>query len=277
MKQIVIIYHKNCIDGFGGAWAAWKKFGKRAEYIAVRPEALPEKQLKGKEIYAIDICYPKAIQEKLRRDNARVVVLDHHKSRKKDTQAFPGNVFDNTHSGAVLAWNYFFPGKKVPRLLEYVEENDLWRFNSPHSKAIGAALQLLGFEFGAWNAFSKQFETEKEFKKIAAQGATILAYEKQAVAFVMRRSVSLVEFDGYKVLAANSPVLESDLGHALAKKQPPFGIVWRAEADGKIGVSLRSNGRVDVSKIAVKYGGGGHVRSAGFTVEKGKKVPWRVL
>ncbi|MFR3031487.1 MAG: DHH family phosphoesterase, partial [Blautia sp.] len=32
-------------------------------------------------------------------------------------------------------------------------------------------------------------------------------------------------------------------------------------------VSLRSNGRVDVSEIAVYFGGGGHVRAAGFDME----------
>ncbi len=31
-------------------------------------------------------------------------------------------------------------------------------------------------------------------------------------------------------------------------------------------VSLRSNGRVDVAKIAVKFGGGGHMRAAGATI-----------
>ena len=32
-------------------------------------------------------------------------------------------------------------------------------------------------------------------------------------------------------------------------------------------VSLRSNGKVDVSKIAVFFGGGGHVRAAGVTMK----------
>lgn len=277
MKQIVIIYHKNCVDGFAGAWAAWKKFGNTAEYIAVRPAALPEKRLRGREIYSIDVGYAKEIQKKLRRENKSVVILDHHISRKKDTEAFPENVFDNDHSGTILAWKYFHPKKKIPRLLKYVEEDDLWRYRLPHSKEIGRTLTLLGFDFGEWDVFSRKFETRKEFQKMAAQGATILEYEKQAIAFIMRRSASLVRFEGYKVLAANSPVLESDLGHALAKKRPPFGIVWRVESNGDIGVSLRSNGRVDVSKIAVKHGGGGHKKAAGFEVKRGKKVPWKMM
>ncbi len=277
MKRIVVIYHKNCVDGFAGAWAAWRRFGNTAEYIAVRPGTLPQKRLRGKEIYSIDVSFSKIIQEKLRRENKSVVILDHHVSRKNDTKAFPENVFDNDHSGALLAWNYFHPKKKPPRLLKYVEEDDLWRYRLPHSKEIGTALMLLDFDFRVWNVCAKRFENKVQLGKIIEQGKTILEYNRKTIAFIMKRSVSLVQFDGHKVLAANSPILESDLGHELAKKRPPFGIVWRVESNGDIGVSLRSSGKVDVSKIAVKHGGGGHKKAAGFEVKKGKKVPWKTV
>ena len=33
LKKIVVIYHDQCRDGFGAAYAAWKKFGDDASYI----------------------------------------------------------------------------------------------------------------------------------------------------------------------------------------------------------------------------------------------------
>jgi phosphoesterase RecJ-like protein len=42
-------------------------------------------------------------------------------------------------------------------------------------------------------------------------------------------------------------------------------ILLREEEDGRIKVSLRSKDSVDVSKIAVEFGGGGHKNAAGFT------------
>lgn len=33
LKEIVIIYHAQCRDGLGSAYAAWKKFGDNASYI----------------------------------------------------------------------------------------------------------------------------------------------------------------------------------------------------------------------------------------------------
>ena len=35
MKPLVI-YHANCADGFGAAFAAWLKFGDEAEYQAAQ-------------------------------------------------------------------------------------------------------------------------------------------------------------------------------------------------------------------------------------------------
>ena len=64
MKNIVVLYHADCPDGFGGAWAAHKKLGEKAEYIGVHHNFLPPKGLDGKEIYMIDFVYPKEDNEK---------------------------------------------------------------------------------------------------------------------------------------------------------------------------------------------------------------------
>ena len=87
------------------------------------------------------------------------------------------------------------------------------------------------------------------------------------------RGARLVRFAGHTVCAANSPAFESEIGNALAAKRPPFAVVW-SEQGGKIRVSLRAIGRFDVSKIAEKYGGGGHSNAAGFNLPRDRKLPW---
>ena len=58
-KPVIVFYHERCSDGFGAAWAAWKKFGARAAYVPItHNEGIPE-DLRGKEIYFVDIVYPK--------------------------------------------------------------------------------------------------------------------------------------------------------------------------------------------------------------------------
>ena len=48
-------------------------------------------------------------------------------------------------------------------------------------------------------------------------------------------------------------------------------ILLREEEDGRIKVSLRSKGSVDVGKVAMEFGGGGHKNAAGFTDGKDQK------
>lgn len=44
------------------------------------------------------------------------------------------------------------------------------------------------------------------------------------------------------------------------------GLLFKEMARGKVKVSMRSGGNVDVSRIAQEFGGGGHVRASGCTV-----------
>ena len=83
-------------------------------------------------------------------------------------------------------------------------------------------------------------------------------------------------FNGYKTLVVNSPIWNSEIGHILADKLPPIGIIW-FQRNGRICVSLRSNGKVDVSELAKRYGGGGHKAAAGFDVDAKNGLPWKIV
>ncbi|MBM3257378.1 MAG: hypothetical protein FJY98_03610 [Candidatus Liptonbacteria bacterium] len=273
MKKILIIYHGDCPDGFSGAWAAWKKFGNKAEYFgARRDEPLPD--VRGREVYCIDFTpEPAAAVEKMVKEAAHVVLIDHHLSAKPKMELAPEFWFSLEHSGAVLAWEYFFPKKPVPTLLKYIEDVDLWKFKLPYSRELSAYMILHDFDFKTWDKLNKEYAGAKS-RAHAVKGGTMVLRYKQRIVEDMIEKAQLVKFEGYKVLAVNSSALESEIGHALAKKKPPFGIVWREEKNS-IKFSLRSEGKVDVSKIAEKYGGGGHKAASGFNLPLGSKLPWR--
>ena len=134
-QKIIVIYHGDCRDGFGGAWAAWKKFGNKAAYLPALDRFIPPCVLKNKEIYLIDYGYPADVTKKLMRDNVRVTAIDHHITARDVVKTTHNYSFSLHHSGAVLAWNYFHPGQKVPTLLRCVEDFDLWRWKTTSSKA----------------------------------------------------------------------------------------------------------------------------------------------
>lgn len=274
-KDIVVFYHGGCRDGFGGAWAAYKKFGNKADYVPLYRED-PVPYVKNKrQVYFIDFLYnEEAVTKKFVKDNARVVGLDHHETTKEAIKYLAeDSVYSNIHSGSVLAWKYFHPGKKTPTLLKYVEDRDTWGWRLPHSKDLNSALTMLEYDFLAWNKTAAELENSAKRKKYIETGKIMTEqFASQVKELVSEARV--INFDGHKVLAVNAPhMFTAELGHALAKKMPPFGIVWVREGDASH-LSFRSAGTFDVAKLAKKFGGGGHKMAAGVIFKDNKKIPW---
>ncbi len=275
-KNIIVLYHNKCDDGFGAAWVAWKKFKDKAEYIGVTNGDLPPKGLYGKEVYILDFCYPLEITKNLLKITKSLTVIDHHISTKGVVELIPHHFFEPTaHSGAMLTWLYFFPKKSAPKLLRYIEAVDLWKWNLPYEKELSASLRTYDFDFKVWNKIAREWEKPKIIKKYINEGKAIVKdcddRVKEAV-----NDAELVDFCGYKTLVSNSRAFVDYIGAALVEKLPPISIIWSQRKD-KIVISLRSNGKADVSKLAQKYGGGGHKTSAAFRLELGQKLPWKIL
>lgn len=274
MKKILVVYHKDCPDGFGAAWAAWKKFGARAEYVPVEPRVLPRYPIRHGTVYVLDNSLRKSDVQKLVAAKNSVVVIDHHKSSEADVQASPEYVFDLKHSGATLAWAYFHPHKKVPLFLRYTEAIDLWKFDRKILETT-AYLFMHEYTFPRWSAFAKNMENKTKRAAYRNLGKVVLAREDAMVKKTIKKAEQVL-FAGHKVLAVNASLkdLSSALGFALRKKKPPMSIVWYKEGS-VLNVSLRGDGSVDVSKIAAKFGGGGHPNAAGFELPWTGKFPWK--
>jgi len=276
MKKIVVIYHGNCPDGFGGAWAAWKKFGAKADYLPARDRSATPVPLKNKIVYIIDYTYDAPIIKKLLKDNIRVTAIDHHVSQADATRLTEKYLYDVNHSGAVLAWQYFHPGKKMPMLLRYVEDRDIWKWTVPHAREMLMLIDLAPQEFKAWSQLAKDIDDPRIHATYRKKGA-LLELHYRSLYEKLLPSAELVKFAGHKVYALNCPYyFADDLGHALAAKTKSFSLLWN-ESGGRIRCSLRSAGKIDVAKIAKKYGGGGHKASSGFSFPVGKKAPWKLL
>lgn len=277
-QGIIILYHANCPDGFGGAWAAWKKFGERAEYIGVNYHDPPPYGMDSKEVFIIDFAYSQQETEELLRKTKSLAVIDHHITAKEIVEAVPNHLFDINHSGAVLAWKYFFPEKEVPLFLRYIEAGDLWKFEDvPDSKAFFALSATLPYSFQEWDMLVKDFEDKEKRQKYLEKGRDILQYQEKLIEELMLSGEEAV-FEGYSALVVNSPVLASQLGNAIVQKGYDVAIIWQHVKDDLVKVSLRSdkNSNVHVGELAKKYGGGGHKAAAGFAIQHGEKFPWQL-
>ncbi len=272
---IVVIYHKKCPDGFGAAYAAWKKFGDTAAYLpAGYGDELPE-GLEGKEIYILDFAleHPGAM-EQLLQTAKRVVVLDHHQSSRAIAESVPEHVHDTARSGATIAWSYFHPDTPMPWLMKRLEDGDLYHFALPETHDIFSYLAVTPDDFQVWDALVHELEDDSTRPTLLEKAALATRYF-ESFAGLSVEAAKKVRFEGYECYFATtlpSITMRSHVAHALYEKLPPIALVVTAHPDG-FGVSIRSDGSVDVSEIAAHYGGGGHPGSAGFFIKNGE-VPW---
>jgi uncharacterized protein len=275
--MMVVFYHKNCLDGFSCAWTAWKKFKDKAKYFSLNYQAPFEYTFRRKKIYFFDVIPERKVLKNLIKKDNEITIIDHHLSAKRilDLNEFKNVeiVLNMRRSASVLVWQYFFPTKKIPKLLLHVEDMDLWKFKKSYTREILATINLADFDFKQWDKLTKEVEDKKTRKKHIEDGKKIIEYQNKLIEVIVQ-GAKKVKIGKYKALAANSSILISEIGAALIKKMPPLAIIW-FKAGKEKRVSLRSNGKVDVSKIAEKYGGGGHKKAAAFALAAAKPFPWK--
>lgn len=278
MERTVILYHGGCPDGFGGAYAAWKKFGDSAEYIGLsRGNTLPE-GLEGAHLYFIDFCYTKEVMDHFISIASKVTVLDHHEGVADVIQSMPEFVYETEMSGAGIAWRYFHPDTQLPTLLAHVQDDDLFRFALPDTRAVMTYLEVHPFEFTFWDETTQTLDDPTKRESLFER-TRIYAEYFELLAQDAADHAKLVSFEGYECYFGTAhPVksLKSMVGHLLAEKKGPFGLVVTAHPNG-YGVSIRGDGSVDVSKIAQKYGGNGHPNSSGFLIPREGPFPWTLI
>lgn len=89
MKPLVI-YHANCTDGFGAAFAAWLKLGDEAEYLPMKYGVDLLTTYKGsliaREIYILDFSFSRETMGWLFDHAKHVVWLDHHLTSKQTAE-----------------------------------------------------------------------------------------------------------------------------------------------------------------------------------------------
>jgi oligoribonuclease NrnB/cAMP/cGMP phosphodiesterase (DHH superfamily) len=262
MKDIIVFYHGQCVDGFGAAWAAWKKFGDTATYIpTMNRNEYPEGAI-NREIYVLDYSFNKEVMAEMEKSNKRLVVIDHHISEKTIIESLKEYVFQIDKSGALLAWNYFHPDTSAPLLIQYISDGDIWAHALPNWKEVESYIHSQKLEFEEFNKLDA--EIRDDLDKVIHVGRVLENNFSRLVAEHMEKAV-LIVFEGYEVYACNSSsFLRSALGHELALKKGPFSIVYRFD-NSILHLSLRGDGGIDVAKIAKNYSdGGGHHNAAGI-------------
>jgi single-stranded DNA-specific DHH superfamily exonuclease len=270
----ICFYHAGCPDGFGAVWAVRGVWGEDGRYVARGHEDhVPLDECEDALVAFVDIAPGRDELRDLARVAAQVIILDHHvtaSNRLFSDAALVNELeadghelhFELDHSGAVLAWRYFRSEEPMPDLLRYVEDQDLWRWTLPESDAVNAAIASYPRDFEAWDRLARE-----PIEALVEQGKPILRANRMEVERALEHARPIA-IGTRRIEAVNATTNRSQIGHQLARRAQfgePWGLVYRVEGRDVFG-TLYSIGDLDVSKIALEYGGGGHKNASGFRV-----------
>lgn len=88
---------------------------------------------------------------------------------------------------------------------------------------------------------------------------------------------SYVPYETIKAIGIDEEDADGMTNYLRMVKGTEVAIYVRGKSNGTNKASLRSNGKVDVSKIAIAFGGGGHKRASGYTMPKDYEVSKKEL
>lgn len=212
MKPLCI-FHGNCADGFGAAWVVRNALGADNVdfHFGIYNNVPPD--VTDRHVIFVDFCYQKPVMLELLKSAASILVLDHHDTAMKAMKSalttpenytgvfeLPPNAtweeyrkdlthetpslrgkdremwlhFDMERSGAGLTWDFFNPGQPRPRVINHIEDRDLWRFRLRSTREIQASMFALPYDFEIWDdRIWSANSSDEALQEIITEGAAL--------------------------------------------------------------------------------------------------------
>ncbi len=195
----------------------------------------------------------------------KTVNIDHHVSNKGTGDEL--YIVPTASSACELVYNVLTRDKMdidVAKALYtgMVTDTGVFKYNntSPETMRIAADLISFGFDFGT---LIDHVFYEKTYLQNQILGRALL----ESIRLMDGRCiVSVVSKQSMEFYGADSNDLDGIVNQLLLTIGVDCAIFMYEIAPLEYKVSLRSNGAVDVSKVAEMFGGGGHVRAAGCII-----------
>lgn len=245
-------------------------------------------------IYAVDISFNQT--DPWVYEVPGLIWIDHHKSaltyagEHPKVNNLPG--LRGLGVGACeLTWRYLFPDKQAPKLVKYLSAYDVWDKNRFDWELV-EKIQL-----GTKNEYGISAKDLCNYLKLTLDvgmgdclgslrdtGAVILEYLEKTYASKLKTygayipEFSLEGIGCYRVMVLNTPDFCSRSFSSLYRKEDyDFMLAYeicpveKHPGENIVRVSFYTeNPKVDVSKVAEFFGGGGHPGAAGCTIDLGE-------
>lgn len=266
-------YHKSDLDGHCSG-AIIKREYPECEMIGVDYNDRLEKfdLIHGEKVFVVDFCFePHQIMFELNKI-CDLVWIDHHKTaiewaHESGFLASSGQSLEIGKAGCELTWE-FLHDRPIPYAVKMLGRYDVWDHSCP---------EVLPFQYGMRQEENTRPDAEiweyvigsiVSADEILQRGQTILKYETNQSAKYAKGMAYEANFEGYKAIVMNKAYANSKAFDAVYDPDKHDIMILFGIKPGQCKYSLYSNkSEIDVSVIAAKYGGGGHIGAAGFYTE----------
>lgn len=144
-----------------------------------------------------------------------------------------------------------------------IHDTGVFKYSNTSPRTLQVASELISFGFDFPRLIDETFY-EKTYIQNQIMGRAVL----ESIRFLNGRCiVSMVDRKTMKFYQAEPKDLDGIVNQLRIVKGVECAIFMYEVAPMEYKVSMRSNGKVDVAEIAVKFGGGGHVRAAGCNMK----------
>ena len=263
-------YHRNDLDGIcSGAIVRHRypdckmigfDYGDHFSFESLNPKEL---------VILVDISLSPEEMINFIKKEMKVIWIDHHHSALVNAETYKYNEIRGLRRTGVgaceLAWRYFFEDP-VPRSVHMLSQYDVWDHTDSRVVPFQYGIGALGLS--VYNSIWLQIFDDRIIDRAIQTGLKILSYVKQATKKIFRETGYKDTWEGCVTIFMNSCILDSTV-YTFLPQADLFDCdviaSYYKRFDRRYKVSLRSYKEgIDVSKIATKYGGGGHKSAAGF-------------
>ena len=228
---------------------------------------------KNEVVYMVDFSLqPYDLMIKLANSCQKLIWLDHHISaiRAHDdlwraTGFHIAGIRNTEQAACEITWTYFSE-EPIPKGIRLLGRYDVWD--------LGWDIAVMPYQYGlrAWNldAYDSRWNMvfdndEIMYGEVVEAGNNILMYVTSDYSRTMRSMGFEVEWEGYRCLCVNRGYVSS---HVFENFYDPMRhdlmISFCMNNDQRWRITVYTDKEIDCSKIAGKYGGGGHAKASGF-------------
>ncbi len=197
-----------------------------------------------------------------------VLMLDHHK--KSEPFGDVNCIKDHYPAASQIVYEFMeYLGVELDQeIATYIytgimTDTGSFNYSSTTSKTLEIASKLVGTGIDFSEICKKLNHTLKE-GKLRLIAKTI---DRMEVYFDAKVRYSYIDYDTIASLGLDDEDAEGMTNYLLTPRGTEVAVYVREKSDGTNKVSMRSAGNVNVANIAIAFGGGGHTRAAGYSMQ----------